>query len=177
MKALNIPGYQNSGAAHWQTIWEKEFPWLERVQMPNWDVPELNAWKAELEASVQAASEQIVLLGHSLAGPTIAHLDRRFAPKIAGAFIVAPPDLAVGQHPPKLGTFHPVPMKRFGFPSIVVASTNDPYCKIESAERMAHLWGSEFINLGEAGHINAASVGSWPTGRELFLNFVNKCYE
>jgi predicted alpha/beta hydrolase family esterase len=53
--------------------------------------------------------------------------------------------------------FAPVPQEHFACPSIVVGSTDDPYGGLEFARRCAHGWGSRFVSIGPAGHINAAS--------------------
>ena len=59
-------------------------------------------------------------------------------------------------------------MTRISFPSIVVASTNDEYASVERARSFANAWGSTFVNIGAAGHINSASgLREWPEGREL----------
>jgi hypothetical protein len=56
-------------------------------------------------------------------------------------------------------------MRRLPFPSVVIASTDDPYVTLHRAEAFAAAWGSELINIGRAGHINAASGhGPWPQG-------------
>jgi predicted alpha/beta hydrolase family esterase len=53
-------------------------------------------------------------------------------------------------------------------PSIVVASADDQYVTMERAREYAAAWGSELVDLGEAGHINAASgLGSWAVGYGL----------
>jgi predicted alpha/beta hydrolase family esterase len=33
---LIIPGYQNSGPDHWQSLWEDMLPDARRVEMPSW---------------------------------------------------------------------------------------------------------------------------------------------
>jgi predicted alpha/beta hydrolase family esterase len=54
------------------------------------------------------------------------------------------------------------------FKTIVVASTNDPWVSIERAAFFAEKWGSEFINIGDAGHINAMSGHyQWQEGMDL----------
>jgi predicted alpha/beta hydrolase family esterase len=53
--------------------------------------------------------------------------------------------------------FAPVPQEHFACPGIVVGSTDDPYGGLEFAPRCAHGWGSRFVSIGPAGHINAAS--------------------
>lgn len=55
---------------------------------------------------------------------------------------------------------------------MIVASRNDPYMSFETAGRCANLWGSEFADMGSAGHINILSgYGRWPLGYQL-LNSV-----
>jgi predicted alpha/beta hydrolase family esterase len=56
-------------------------------------------------------------------------------------------------------------MSTLPFPSITVASTNDFYVTRERAKEFAAAWGSKFISIGDAGHINvAAGFGAWPEG-------------
>jgi predicted alpha/beta hydrolase family esterase len=39
---------------------------------------------------------------------------------------------------------------------------------LDRAQGFAEAWGSEFVNIGAAGHINTASgLGDWPQGFEL----------
>jgi predicted alpha/beta hydrolase family esterase len=53
--------------------------------------------------------------------------------------------------------FSPIPLARFPFPSVVVASTNDPRVEFKRAELFARSWGSRFVAVSEAGHINEDS--------------------
>lgn len=54
------------------------------------------------------------------------------------------------------------------FPSIVVASADDDYVTPAQARAYATAWGSEYVEIGAAGHINSASgLGAWPAGRAL----------
>ncbi|KOC82395.1 alpha/beta hydrolase [Brucella abortus] len=50
----------------------------------------------------------------------------------------------------------------------MVASRNDEYMSFAKAEALSHVWGSGFVDLGHAGHINVASgFGHWPDGAIL----------
>jgi predicted alpha/beta hydrolase family esterase len=89
---------------------------------------------------------------------------------VIGALLVAPPD--VEEHPldRRLTRFAPVPASALPFPSILVASRNDPYLNMAQARSLARGWGSRLADAGEAGHINAQSgLGDWAFGR-LLLN-------
>ena len=96
--------------------------------------------------------------------------------KIAGAFLVAPPDVENPKIRPKhLMTFGPYPRDPLPFPSVVVASTNDPFCDANVAGEMANCWGSLFIESGEHGHIDTASGhGPWPEGLMVFAEFMKR---
>ena len=53
-------------------------------------------------------------------------------------------------------------------PGVVVASDNDPYCRLERARLFAEHWGSRLVVVPGAGHINADSgLGDWPQGLKL----------
>ncbi|AMH43682.1 RBBP9/YdeN family alpha/beta hydrolase [Caballeronia sordidicola] len=48
------------------------------------------------------------------------------------------------------------------FPSIVVSSSDDPYGSENHARACAAAWGSEWIDAGARGHLNAQSgLGDW----------------
>ena len=61
-----------------------------------------------------------------------------------------------------------MPLARLPFPSKVVFSQNDEWVTPVRARQFAEAWGSELVDIGAAGHINAASgYGAWPAGLAL----------
>lgn len=166
---LVLPGYGGSGPLHWQSEWERQQPQrFRRVEQRDWVRPELGAWSAALEAAAAAAGPGTVVVAHSVACLLVAHWAPRSHGTIAGALLVAPPDPARADFPAVLASFGPAPRARLPFRSIVVGSIDDPYAAPEFAERCARGWGSEFVTVGAAGHINAAShLGAWPVGLSL----------
>jgi predicted alpha/beta hydrolase family esterase len=87
---------------------------------------------------------------------------------IKGALLVAPSDIEAPAYTFKAEGFAPIPLERLPFPTIVVASSNDVWVSLERARFFADAWGSEFLNIGEAGHINAASGhGEWREGMDI----------
>jgi hypothetical protein len=61
-----------------------------------------------------------------------------------------------------------MPLVRLPFPSIVVASTDDPYVTVDRATAFATAWGSRLTLVERAGHLNSASgLGDWPLGYAL----------
>ena len=171
---LIIPGLYNSGPDHWQTHWERTLPNASRVEQADWLRPTLAEWTESLVLAVRS-NPGAVLVGHSLGCALIAHLAQlRGARGIAGALLVAPADVnregPVGR---LLQGFGPMPRLRLPFPSIVVASRNDPFIGFGEAENLSRGWGSELIDLGEAGHINVeAGYGPWPYGLDLLEQLV-----
>ena len=72
-----------------------------------------------------------------------------------------------------LPTWSPIPLQALPFPSVLVASRNDPYCSYERARLFAHAWGSQFMDYGSSGHINAESgLASWPEGHVLLQDLM-----
>lgn len=173
---LMVPGYTNSGPEHWQTRWESKLSTARRVVQAEWSKPVREDWTATLAAAVNEAERPVVLVAHSLGVSTAIQALPQFRKPVAGAFFVAPPDVANPKIRPKhLMSFGPYPREPLPFPSITIASRNDPYCAFEVAEDAAAAWGSLFIDAGEAGHINSeAGYGPWPEGSMAFAQFLSR---
>lgn len=165
-----VPGLGNSGPGHWQTLLEQSNPAFTRIQQREWDAPDRADWVASLEQALAGQDlSQVVLIAHSLGCITVAHWAGQVGQRIKGALLVAPSDVETAQYAtfPTTG-FGPMPLQRLPFPSKVVTSTNDPWVSQERARQFATAWGSEFINIGPAGHLNVASGhGPWPLAQEL----------
>lgn len=165
---LILPGIGNSGPGHWQSLWEKDNPSFVRVQQNDWDRPVCDEWLVVLENYVTRAGTHVVLVAHSLACILVAHWASRSNQNIKGGLLVAPPNPDGPDFPNEAVGFSPVPLRQFRFPSIVVASTNDPYGSPAFAKSTAAAWGSRFVNIGAAGHINSHSgLGAWNEGFSL----------
>ncbi len=173
---LIIPGYTNSGPDHWQTRWEAKLSTARRVEQAEWSKPVREDWVARVVEEVNASTKPVVLVAHSLGVPTVLHAIPELKQKVAGAFFVAPPDVANPEIRPKhLMTFGPYPRNPLPFPSITIASRNDPFGAYEHAEDIAAAWGSMLIDAGESGHINADSGhGPWPEGTMVFAQFLSQ---
>ena len=160
-----IPGWRNSGPGHWQTLWSDKLPSVLRVVQDDWMAPVRQAWIERVTETIDRAPTRVVLVAHSLGCIAAVHLPPRVADRIQGALLVAPAD---PERRGVLADFAPVPYQRLPYPSILVASTNDPYCPVRTAGAYARAWGSEFVRLNSAGHINVESGhGPWPLGLAL----------
>lgn len=167
---LTHPGLASSGPQHWQTIWEDQSPELfKRVEQDNWDWPERKVWVERLQEYVAALTGPTVLVAHSMACITVAYWARKYSsPYITGALLVAPADVERSKRLNFVVDFCPIPEEKLPFESIVVASSNDPFADIDRSRKFAMDWGSNFVNLGEKGHINAISkLGDWKEGKQL----------
>lgn len=167
---LVLPGYGDSGPRHWQSRWEASDPRLRRVQQRDWFEPRLDDWLAGLDREIRACETPPVLAAHSLACALVAHWVQRTEGRTVGAaLLVAPPDVdLLANVLDAVQTFRPMPLAPLPFPSIVVASDDDLYVAPERAQEFARAWGSRFVALSGAGHINADSgFGDWPEGRAL----------
>lgn len=168
---LIVPGLGNSGPDHWQSIWERDRRDCERVPLGCWEQPSRNVWVGRIDQAVRQAPCPVVLVGHSLGCAAIVWwaqmMGEATAGDVVGALLVAPPD--VDRSPdPRLAAFGPTPRGILPFPSIVVASEDDPYCAFDYAQDLAGGWGAEFVSAGAAGHLNAASeLGRWEEGQDL----------
>jgi predicted alpha/beta hydrolase family esterase len=163
---LMIPGLGDSGPEHWQSRWEAKLSTARRVVQDDWDAPDREAWIDRIADSVATATRPVVLVAHSLGVAAAIAAVQKIGFVLRGALLVAPPDFdnpALAASP--LKEFGPYSRDPLPFPSITVASNNDPYCTIDVAQDLALAWGSLFIDAGEAGHINAESgYGPWPEG-------------
>lgn len=169
---LTVPGLNGSGPAHWQTLWEQSRPDTARVDLGMWNTPHRNTWVTKLDQAVSRARAPVILVGHSLGCLAIAWWaalsPQPYGWPVAGALLVAPADVDRADPRPELAGFAPAPKAPLPFPSILVASSDDPWIDIERAHSLAVDWGSHFVDLGAHGHINAASgLGWWPEGQEL----------
>jgi predicted alpha/beta hydrolase family esterase len=87
---------------------------------------------------------------------------------------VAVPDPQSANFPATARGFVPVPMVSFAFRSLVVASANDSFGSLDHAKDCATAWGSTFVDIGQAGHINADSGhGEWAEGYSLLKQFMS----
>lgn len=169
---LTVPGLGGSGPAHWQTLWEKSRPDTARIELGMWDRPHRNAWVTKIDQAVAAARAPVILVAHSLGCVAVAWWaslsPQPYGWPVAGALLVAPADVDRAGVAAELEPFAPAPKQALPFPSIVVASTDDPWITVDRAHSLAVDWGSHFVDYGAAGHINAASgLGQWPEGLEL----------
>jgi uncharacterized protein len=177
-RILTLPGYMDSGPTHWQSRWEASSTSFRRVTQRDWHRPVLGAWVGALDRALRSSSDPVVLVAHSLGCATAAHWlgSRDDRSPVVGALLVAPADVDRPGWPVDITSFQPMPTAHLGIESTVVASHDDPWVAIERARSLARTWGSRFVDLGHAGHLDSASdVGTWPRGRRTLEALIIRC--
>lgn len=172
---LILPGLGGGGPGYWYERWGKKLSTAKRVEQKDWDNPDFDDWLSRIQSAVEQASQPVVLIAHSLGVIAAIHAAKNFPhQKVAGGYFVAPPNIEkISTLMPAVKPFGNVPTDPLNFPSIVVASQNDPHCDFKSAEDMSFAWGSKFEDAGESGHINDKSgQGPWPEGLLSFAGFM-----
>ena len=112
---------------------------------------------------------------HSLGVLAIAHAAPLLRDlQVKGAFLVAPPaPESITAIPSIDPAFATPPLEPLPFPSLVIASRDDPYAPYADSERLAGTLGAELTDAGNSGHINADSGhGPWPEGLMRFAGFL-----
>ncbi|WP_428421341.1 RBBP9/YdeN family alpha/beta hydrolase [Methylibium sp.] len=165
-RLLVIPGLHDSGAAHWQTWLQSQYRDADRVVQRDWAEPDLERWAARIGTTLERAAERgnagpCIAVAHSFGCLALArHLALRADSPVRAALFVAPAD------PDKFGVAGLLPQQRLALPSTVVASDTDPWMSAAASRRWAQRWGSAWLTLGDAGHINTeAGFGPLPLAR------------
>lgn len=175
---LTVPGLNGSGPGHWQSLWEQDLPDCARADLGMWSAPRRNVWVAKLDDAIRRAGRPVILVAHSLGCHAVAWwaswTGQPYGWPVAGALLVAPPDLSKIELDARLLDFAPTPLGPLPFPSIVIGSDNDPYASRDSLEHMARYWESAFVSVGDSGHINAESdLGWWVEGQALLSRLIH----
>ncbi len=133
-----------------------------------------------MREEIDAAAGPLWLVAHSFGclESVVAAVDR--PDKVAGLMLVAPADperfTPRGLQERDAAVMEPglsgcLPHRLLPMPSLVVASTDDPWVRLTSAAFWADRWGSRLVEVGAAGHINVDSGhGPWPLGLRLFAS-------
>jgi hypothetical protein len=159
---LIVPGLHDSGPDHWQSWLEARVANCARVVQDDWTVANLRRWAVHVREEILRAQEPAFIVAHSFGCLAAIQAATENRVRVTGALLVAPPD------PDHWNIGAYLPHKPPGFPAIVVASADDPWMALEKSALWAERWGAEFIDIGNAGHVNSASgFGPWPEALRL----------
>ena len=197
LRVLILPGWLNSGPAHWQSLWEAQHGYT-RVEQHDWQRPLRGDWIARLEDVLLSNSELlahipqgleadlppktasnsapgIVLVAHSLGCHLVAAwaAASRNTHLVKAALLVAPPDVHLENLPGDLANWRRPVRDKLPFRSICAISNDDPFCSLDAGRALAAAWQSECVELGPLGHVNSESnLGNWPAGHQLLLKLL-----
>lgn len=184
---LVVPGWGRNSKDHWQSRWASKLSTARTVEPDNWQRPERTAWVERIVAEVALCRRPTVLVAHSFGVAAVVHAARRLADtQVAGALLVAPPDLderetiegliaETGQGTAFSESFLPMPMEPLPFPAKLIGSSTDPYCSVARTQAYGHAWGADVSIVADAGHIDTASGhGPWPEGLLTFGMFLKR---
>lgn len=174
-RVLLLPGWQNSGSLHWQSLWEAAHG-DQRVLQHDWITPKRGDWVTRLEDVMLESDAPTTLVAHSLGCHLVAAWAAisKHAARVHAALLVAPPDLERADLPIELHGWRPMlhtPLKIAR--AAIVASSNDPYAALERTHTLAKHWNVPLVDIGARGHINGDSgLGAWPEGRALLQQLI-----
>lgn len=177
---LIVPGLRDHVEDHWQTILAAELPKVRSVAPLEHDKLSCAARVEAIEHALAGIEGPVIIVAHSAGVMMVAHWAQRENRAIQGALLVAPADVATPM-PAGYPTrdqldsqgWLPIPRARLPFPSILVASSNDPLTRLERARTFAQDWGSRLVELENVGHLNPASGhGHWPMAQELIQQLI-----
>jgi predicted alpha/beta hydrolase family esterase len=176
---LIVPGIDNSNPQHWQSRWEAQCSDCRRVDLGSWDNPHRNTWVNKLNLAIHRAQRPVILVAHSLGCLAVAwwaeYEQPSYGNPIVGALLVAPPDVDRPGTDPRLARFGSCPRQPVPFPSFLVASRDDRFCSLRTAQMLSSDWGCRFEFAGAIGHINAESgIGDWHFGKKLLAQLLRE---
>ena len=62
IRYLIVPGWHGSSDEHWQSHWHRTLPGSARVEQQDWLAPRREDWVAELQRSIAASVEPVILV-------------------------------------------------------------------------------------------------------------------
>lgn len=159
---LVVPGRGGSCERHWQTHFERRHANARRVEQSDWDTPDLDAWARRIAAAALETGRRALVVAHSFGCLALARAVQVYEADIDGALLVAPAE------PERFGIATATLARKLHVPSLLIASSNDPWLRTWQAMDLANHWGSRYLNLGLVGHINVASgFGPWPAADQF----------
>jgi predicted alpha/beta hydrolase family esterase len=163
-----VPASADNSPDYWQTRWRDKLSTARGVATIG-GAPS----SAHVVEAARLAPQPILFIGHSLGALAIAEAAAELTgADVRGAFLVAPPD---EDALPGLagGNTLSIPRSRLPWPSVMVASRTDPLALFARSRALAEDWGSEFVDAGDSGRIDADSGhGPWPDGLLRLARFL-----
>ena len=179
---LFVPGLRDHVEDHWQTHLAREIAGSRTVPPLTEDRLSLRARVAALDAALHDIAGDVILVAHSAGVLMVAHWAQSPTRTIRAALLATPADVEKPL-PEGYPTFAelaangwlPIPRRPLPFPSLVVASRNDPLARFDRVYALAGSWRADLVDAGNVGHLNpAAGFGRWPDAHEHVENLRRK---
>ncbi|MEN9682668.1 MAG: hypothetical protein RLZZ427_419 [Pseudomonadota bacterium] len=172
---LFVPGLRDHVEDHWQTHAARAFPRAVTVPPLTTDRLSCAARVAAVDAALHAIEGEVVIAAHSAGCLMVAAWALAPTRPIKAALLATPADV---ENPLPAGypTFAdlaangwvPIPRTPLPFPTLVVASRNDPLADFDKVAELAEAWGATLHDAGAVGHLNPpAGFGPWAEGHLL----------
>lgn len=162
-RTILIPDLGGASADHWQAWWARVEP--DALLLHGAVVGGPSVATARVVDTVLANPGSVIVAhgsGCLLATKVLTEMAQLH---VAGALLVAPSGRGQSD---RLGRLADGSQDALPVATTVVASRTDPWTGIAEAERIAEAWDGRFVDLGDAGHIDAASgFGPWHEGIAL----------
>jgi predicted alpha/beta hydrolase family esterase len=169
---LIVPRIGGATEGDWSSRWRAKLSTARFVHPADPASRRREEWTEAIAEAARDAKRPALLVGHGIGAAAIAEAAPALqGADVRGAFLVAPPDdeglgrLAADDW---AAARSPLP-----WPSVMVASRNDPHGAYDAVSALASDWGAELIDAGEAGGLDAASGhGPWPEGLMRLAAFI-----
>ena len=145
VRVLLLPGWQNSGPSHWQSRWQALHGWP-RLTQDDWLWPRRGDWMMRLEEDLLADARPALLVAHSLGCHLVAAwaAHAQHTHRVAGALLVAPPDLERADIPPQVQAWAPMLRRPLPFASTAVITEIE---STFSGDAYAPMLGPEWVEM------------------------------
>lgn len=154
---------------HWMRRWHQSLNTAELVEPPG-SGETFDAWIEQLVETARGRERPALIIAHGRGASGVAHAAKRLVGEgVLGAILVSPhaPDQPLDQDDGETAAdaLSDPPDDLMAFPALVIASQSNPHTPIDRARALATAWGAEFVDAGDAGHIDDTSGhGPWPEG-------------
>jgi len=172
-RVLILHGWGGSDFPHWQSHLAskvaKEYGTVSFPLLDNCHFPSKNRWVKQVKKILKEFKPNTVVC-HSLANTLWFWLCQEEMETVERLFMVSPPSLSTKEDTIK--TFFPcsIPQNIYAREVHLIISDNDPWVKLDEAQKMAETIGATYTVVEDAGHINADSgYGKWKLIEDLIL--------
>ena len=152
---LVVPGLDDPAA----TRWPQRVPGVRRVGAVERSVPDLNRWAAKVATEIDGCREAPLVVAHGFGALAALRATFLFERRVAGMMLVAPDD------PDRHGVLARLPAAALPYPTLVIASRDDPAIKVTKAGALATRWGSRLVV------VDRLEGDGWPDGDRLLRAF------